>query len=122
VTSRTDGQALFDVDPDGGVLLRLHVQPGATRSEIQGTHGDALKVRIAAPPVGGAANAAVARLLADSFGIRRSDVEIVSGATSRRKRVRLAGVDARQLTAWLGRRADPRSPDRVSRAPRSKAR
>lgn len=115
MTGATHSQALFDVERNGRVVLRLHVQPGATRSEIVGTHGDALKVRVAAPAVGNAANVAVARLLADSLRIGRSDVDVVSGATSRRKRIRLAGVDARQLTAWLGQWVDPPSPGRVSR-------
>jgi uncharacterized protein len=115
VTGATHSQALFDVGRNGRVVLRVHVQPGATRSEIVGTHGDALKVRVSAPAVGNAANVAVARLLADSLRIGRSDVDVVSGATSRRKRIRLAGVDARQLTAWLGQWVDPPSPGRVSR-------
>jgi uncharacterized protein (TIGR00251 family) len=100
-TRTADVAALYDAERDGTVVLRLHVQPGAARSEVVGPHGEALRVRVAAPAVEGRANAAVVRLLADSLGLRRSDVALVGGSTGRRKRVRLQGVDARRLTRWL---------------------
>ena len=65
------------------LVLRLHVQPGARRSEVAGPHGDALKVRLAAPPVDGKANAALLAFLADAFGVPVRDVAIVRGETSR---------------------------------------
>ena len=70
---------------DGGVFLRVHVQPRASRSEVAGLHGDALKVRLHAPPVDGAANEELIRFLADALGLRRDAVTLVSGATSRAK-------------------------------------
>lgn len=64
-----------------------------------GTHGDALKVRVTAPPEGGRANDEVIRLLAGALGVPRSAVEIVAGHTSRRKRVRVFGVTPEQVAA-----------------------
>jgi uncharacterized protein (TIGR00251 family) len=75
---------------DGGdLLLDLHVQPGATRSALVGSHGDALKVRIAAPPVDGRANRALITFLADLFAVPRSRVLIERGTGGRSKRVRV---------------------------------
>lgn len=76
-----------------GVLLSVHVQPGAGTNAITGRHGDALKVRVGAPPAGGAANKAVVALVAKEFGLAAADVVIVSGETSREKRVRLADLE-----------------------------
>ena len=72
---------------DGGVFVRVHVQPRASRSEVVGLHGDALKVRLRAPPVDGAANDELIRFMAESLGIRPENVTLVSGATSRAKRL-----------------------------------
>ena len=77
----------------GGVLLALHAQPGARRDEVAGLHGDRLRVRTTAPPADGKANERLLALVAAAFGLRRRDVELVSGATSRRKDVLLSGLD-----------------------------
>ena len=77
---------------DGGVRLRVRVQPRASRSEIAGVHGDELRIRLQAPPVDGAANEALVRFLADALGAPRSAVEIVSGLASRSKTVVIRGV------------------------------
>jgi uncharacterized protein (TIGR00251 family) len=87
---------------DGGVALRLHVQPGARVTEIVGMHGDALKVRLAAPPVDGKANACLVDFLADRLGIAKSSVSIVGGETSRTKRVRVDGVSEELVASRLG--------------------
>ena len=92
---------LFDVDRDGHVVVRLHVQPGAARAGVTGVHGDALKVRVSAPAAGGRANAAVVELVAAALGMPRRDVTIVSGQTGRRKRLRLRGIPAARVAAWL---------------------
>jgi uncharacterized protein (TIGR00251 family) len=78
--------------------LTLHVQPGARRTEVAGLHGDALKIRLAAPPVDGKANAALIEFVADRMGVPGSSVRLVSGRTSRRKTLALdvAPADAEQ--------------------------
>lgn len=74
------------------VILNLHIQPGAKQTEVVGRHGDALKIRLAAPPVDGKANDALVAFLAKKLGAGRTAVELVSGQTSRAKRVRVAGI------------------------------
>ena len=73
-----------------GVLLSLHVQPGAKRSEIVGIHGEALKIRLAAPPVDGKANACLVNFLAEVLALPKSGISLVSGQSSRSKRVAVA--------------------------------
>lgn len=88
---------------DDGFTLDVHAVPGARRSEAAGTHGGALRIRLAAPPVDGKANTELIRFLAEVLGIPRSNVTIEAGHRGRRKRVRVsdvsAGVAARALAA-----------------------
>ena len=84
---------------DGSVILTLHIQPGAKKTEITGLHGEALKIRLAAPPVDGKANAALIAFLAKACGVSKSSVELVSGDTSRAKRVRVSGADPATVEA-----------------------
>ncbi len=70
---------------DTGVEISIHIQPGATRSELAGEHGEALKVRISARPVEGAANAALMEFMAQCLGVARREVRIVRGEKSRQK-------------------------------------
>lgn len=72
----------------------VHVVPRAKVTEVAGCHGDAVRIRLAAPPVDGAANAELVRFLAERFGVPRSAVTIVRGATARRKTVAILGVTA----------------------------
>ena len=83
--------------------LDIHVIPRARRSEVAGERGGALLVRLAAPPVEGAANDALIEFLATTLGLPRRDIHIVSGERSRRKRVAIAGMTAEQVRAILGR-------------------
>jgi uncharacterized protein (TIGR00251 family) len=69
------------------MVLALHVQPGAKRTAVVGLHGDRLKIAIATPPADGKANAALLEFLADRLHIARSALELVSGTSSREKRV-----------------------------------
>lgn len=75
---------------DGRLLLTLHIQPGAKKTEVCGLHGDALKIRLAAPPVDGKANAALLAFVADCLDLPKSAVSLKSGQTSRRKVVEVA--------------------------------
>jgi len=86
----------------GGVRLTLHVLPRARVTELAGLHGDAVKLRVAAPPADGAANAEIIRFLAERVGFPRSQVRTVSGETSRRKVIEVRGVDATTLVRVLG--------------------
>ena len=85
-----------------GIQLRLQIQPKAARTELVGRHGDALRLRIAAPPVDGAANQAVIEFLADRIGVPRRSIRIVGGATSRRKRLEIDGVTVAAARLALG--------------------
>jgi len=74
------------------VRVSVHVQPRAARSEIVGLHGAALKVRLQAPPVDGAANEALVTLLAERLGVARRAVRVVAGTSSRAKTVEVDGT------------------------------
>jgi uncharacterized protein len=78
---------------DGSVRFAVRVQPRASRSEIVGVHGEALKVRLSAPPVDGAANEALVDLLAKALGVSKGAIKITHGASSRTKRVEIEGID-----------------------------
>lgn len=90
------------VEKEGFIQLNIRVVPRASRSEIAGEHDGMLKIRIASPPVDGAANAEVIKLLAKRLGVPRSAVEIVSGQTSKTKQIRVAGVTAATARRLLG--------------------
>lgn len=73
------------------ITLTLHVQPGAKRSEINGLHGDALKIRLAAPPVDGRANEALLKFIGGLFNVPTRQVELRQGGQSRHKVVAITG-------------------------------
>ena len=77
-------------------MLTLRVVPRAARDEFAGPYGDAVRVRLKAPPVDGKANKALLKFLAKQFGIPTADAQLLSGLTSRTKRVHLAGVTQQQ--------------------------
>lgn len=85
-----------------GALVRLRVSPNVNRTELRGLHGDtALRLRVAAPPVGGKANAAVERFLAEKTGVPSSDVRVVRGISGRDKTVLVDGVGAEKVREVL---------------------
>jgi len=92
------------VDEKGTVVrVAVHVQPRASRSEIIGQHGTALKVRLQAPPVDGAANEALVRLLAKALNVPERSVRVVAGTTSRSKMVEVDGTTADAVRALASR-------------------
>ena len=82
------------------LVLTLHVQPGAKSSEVVGMHGNALKVRLAAPPVDGKANLELRRFMAEAFGVPLRSVTLVRGEASRQKTVRIAAPALRPDRDW----------------------
>jgi uncharacterized protein (TIGR00251 family) len=72
----------------------VHVVPRAKRTEVVGRHGDAIKIKLKAPPVDGAANAELVRFVAERLDIPRSAVTITAGHTGRRKTLQIEGIDA----------------------------
>ena len=93
--------ALIVQDTTAGVVLSVHIQPKASTTECVGIHGDAVKIRVAAPPVDGAANDELIRFLARRLSIPVSSVQIKSGAGGRQKRVVIKGVSAEFVLACL---------------------
>ena len=85
----------------GAVELAILVQPRASRTRVVGEHDGMLKIQLAAPPVEGEANAALLEFLAKGLGIPRRQVTLVSGDTSRRKRVRVEGLGATAVEAVM---------------------
>ena len=85
-----------------GLVLRVVVQPRASRTHFCGLQGDELKLRLTAPPVDGAANACCQEFLAKLLRVPKSAVRIESGETSRHKRIRVLGATAAQFEQALG--------------------
>lgn len=92
----------FSGDDGEGVTFAVHVQPRAAKNEVVGLHGDAVKVRLTAPPAEGAANELLLRFLAETLRIARGRVSLVSGRTSREKKVRVVGLRREELLERLG--------------------
>jgi uncharacterized protein len=84
-------------EKNGAIIFNVRVVPRASKSEIVGELGGALKVRIASPPVDGAANAELIKVLAKTFGVAKSEVEIISGQTSKLKQIKIANLTAEKI-------------------------
>ena len=89
----------FRVAADGRITLTLHIQPGAKKTEFAGRHGDALKIRLAAPPVDGKANEALVKFIAATLHLPKSSVMLKSGQTSRRKVLEVSGAESSNIAA-----------------------
>jgi uncharacterized protein (TIGR00251 family) len=81
--------------------INVYVQPRASKTVVAGMHDGCVKIRLAAPPVDGAANAALVEFVAEQLGIAKSRVRITAGMTSRRKTVEVDGVTAEQIAGAL---------------------
>ena len=88
------------VAADGRITLTLHIQPGAKKTEFAGLHGDALKIRLAAPPVDGKANEALIKFVAETLKLPKSAVTLKSDQTSRRKVLEVIGAEARAIAGF----------------------
>jgi hypothetical protein len=87
-----------------GCLLAVRAQPGARKAGVMGEQAGALKVAVTAPPEDGRANQALTELLRDWLGLKRSQVELAGGATSRNKQFLIRGVTAAELQALVSSR------------------
>jgi hypothetical protein len=90
-------------DTDQGAVLKVQVQPRASRDEVVGPYGDGLKIRITAAPVAGAANKHLLKFLAKELRVARSQMNITSGATSRAKSIAIEGITAEEVRQRLTR-------------------
>lgn len=84
------------------IILRLRVQPGAKRTAVIGTLGDQLKIAVQAPPIDGKANDALLSWLTQTLSVKRGQVSLISGQSSRDKRVSIKTMQAAQIRAALG--------------------
>ncbi len=84
-------------EDSGGVIIKIRVQPRASKNQLAGIMDDSLRVRITAPPVDGEANEACVKFLAEVFKVPRQSVQLVSGHTGRNKMIRIAGINAEEV-------------------------
>jgi uncharacterized protein len=95
----------FVVSARDGAILNLRVSPGARQTSIEGAYGeDALRLRVAAPPVEGKANAEAERYVAELLGVATSDVSVVRGASSRNKTILVRGATPEEVRERLSGR------------------
>ena len=84
-----------------GVVFNIRVIPRASRCELAGIQGDALKLRITAPPVEGAANKECVRFLSDILGVKKSQITIIAGHRSKNKKVSISGINREDIEALV---------------------
>ncbi|MGD2217311.1 MAG: DUF167 family protein [Gemmatimonadales bacterium] len=84
-----------------GVCFEVRAQPRASRTEVAGAHGEAIKIRLAAPPVEGAANAELVAFLAKQLGVSKSAVRVIKGKRGRDKVVQVEGISRADVQALL---------------------
>lgn len=89
------------METPNGATFSVHVQPRASRNEICGLHGDAIKIRLTSPPVEGEANRLCIEYLARLFGVPKSSMAIIAGEKSRQKTIRVSGIDPESIRKIL---------------------
>lgn len=94
------------VKKDNTLSISIRVVPRASKSEFVGFHDGVLKIRVASPPVDGAANTELNRFLAKHFGVTKSDIEIVSGETSKNKRIKIANLSLSKFEELKNEKSD----------------
>lgn len=90
------------IEANGALTFSVRVTPRASRSEIVGAHDGSLKVKLRSPPVDGAANAELIKLFAKQFGVSKSDIAIVSGETSKNKRITISDLSVSRFSEVTG--------------------
>ncbi|MDQ1277159.1 MAG: uncharacterized protein QG555_199 [Thermodesulfobacteriota bacterium] len=86
-----------------GVLLKLKVLPRSSRCELVGRHGDALKIKVTAPPLEGRANEEIIEFLAEALGIKKGRLTIITGHKSQHKTVAITGCNQQDLDSLTGK-------------------
>jgi uncharacterized protein (TIGR00251 family) len=89
------------IEKDNGLIFTVRVVPRASKTEIAGALDGALKVRIALPPVNGAANAELVKFLSKTFGVAKTEIEIISGETSKTKQIRISNLKSEKFLEIL---------------------
>ena len=84
-------------ETENGVVVNIRVVPRASRCELAGVQGDALKIRITAPPVEGAANKECIKFLSDMLGVKKSQIKIISGHKSKNKKISILGISRKEI-------------------------
>jgi uncharacterized protein (TIGR00251 family) len=86
---------------ENGIRLKIRLSPRSSVDQIEGVHGDMVKIKIKAPPVDGKANAALIKFLAKILNVRQRDIRITSGESSRNKTIEIVGLDSRQAASRM---------------------
>ena len=88
-------------EKDGGIIFKVRVLPKSSKSEIADESGGALKIKLKSPPVDGAANAELIKLLSKTFGVSKSEIRIISGETSKNKQLKIENITAEDFLKSL---------------------
>lgn len=95
--------SLYCTDSGDGIIISVYIQPRASKNEICGIIENKIKIRLTSPPVDGAANKLCREFLADFFDLPKSDIDILSGESSRHKRIKIRRVDSARLNELLAK-------------------